>query len=112
MMIKLCSKPQHFDAVTPTPPAHRSHSCMRTLALAFDTAVDANEEFAMWILNLCMSASRVHAEKRISKALFVHYAELSANNVSSCSLKSCTDRGSLDCFDLCMNAFKIGPWWL
>ena len=27
---------QQFNAVTPTPPAHRSHSCMRALALGYD----------------------------------------------------------------------------
>ena len=38
MIIKCCSKPraQQFNAVTPTPLAHRSHSCMRALALDYD----------------------------------------------------------------------------
>ena len=36
MVIKLCSKPQQFNAVTPTPLAHSSHSCMRALALGHD----------------------------------------------------------------------------
>ena len=37
MCIIYCSKPQQTDAVTPTPLAHRSHSCMRALALGHDT---------------------------------------------------------------------------
>ena len=38
MIIIYCSKPQQTDAVIPTPLAHRSHSCMRALALGHDTA--------------------------------------------------------------------------
>ena len=37
MIIIYCSKTQQTDAVTPTPLAHRSHSCMRALALGHDT---------------------------------------------------------------------------
>ena len=37
MIIIYCSKPQQTDAVTPTPLAHRSHTCMRALALGHDT---------------------------------------------------------------------------
>ena len=36
MIIIYCSKPQQNDAVTPTPLAHRSHTCMRALALGHD----------------------------------------------------------------------------
>ena len=36
-MIKICSKPQQISAATPTPLAHRSHSCMRALALGYDS---------------------------------------------------------------------------
>ena len=36
MFIIHCSKPQQSDAVTPTPLAHRSHSCMRARALDHD----------------------------------------------------------------------------
>ena len=36
MIIIYCSKPQENDAVTPTPQAHRSHTCMRVLALGHD----------------------------------------------------------------------------
>ena len=36
MIIVYCSKPQQTDAVTPTPLAHRSHTCMRALALGHD----------------------------------------------------------------------------
>ena len=36
MIIIYCSKPQQNDAVTPTPLAHRSHTCMRALALGND----------------------------------------------------------------------------
>ena len=36
MFIIYCSKPQQTDAVTPTPLAHRSHSCMRALALGHE----------------------------------------------------------------------------
>ena len=36
MIIKLCSKPQQFNAVTPTPPALCSHSFMRARALGHD----------------------------------------------------------------------------
>ena len=39
MIIIYCSKPQQTDAVNPTPLAHRSHSCMRALALGHDTCV-------------------------------------------------------------------------
>ena len=56
MMIIDYSKPQQIDAVTPTPLAHRSHSCMRALALGHDTSLvyssdaptaksDASEKF-------------------------------------------------------------------
>ena len=37
MLIIYCSKPQQNDAVTPTPLMHRSHTCMRALALGHDT---------------------------------------------------------------------------
>ena len=37
--IKFCSKPQQFNAVTPMPLAHRSHACMRALALGYETAL-------------------------------------------------------------------------
>ena len=37
MIIVYCSKPQQTDAVTPTPLTHRSHTCMRALALGHDT---------------------------------------------------------------------------
>ena len=37
MIIIYCSKPQQNDAVTPTPLAHRSQTCMRALALGHDT---------------------------------------------------------------------------
>ena len=37
MIIICCSKPQHTDAVTPSPLVHRSHSCMRALALGHGT---------------------------------------------------------------------------
>ena len=37
MIIIYCSKPQQTDAVTPTPLAHRNHTCMRALALGHDT---------------------------------------------------------------------------
>ena len=36
MIIIYCSKPQQNDAVTPTPLAHRSHTCMCALALGHD----------------------------------------------------------------------------
>ena len=36
MIIISCSIPQQIDAVTPTPLAHRSHTCMRALALGHD----------------------------------------------------------------------------
>ena len=36
MIIIYCSKPQQTDAVTQTPLAHRSHTCMRALALGHD----------------------------------------------------------------------------
>ena len=36
ILIIYCSKPQQSDAVTPTPLAHRSHTCMRALALGHD----------------------------------------------------------------------------
>ena len=36
MIIIYCSKPQQNDAVTPTPLTHRSHTCMRALALGHD----------------------------------------------------------------------------
>ena len=39
MIIVYCSKPQQNDAVTPTPLAHRSHTCMRALALGHDTYI-------------------------------------------------------------------------
>ena len=39
MSIIYCSKPQQTDAVTPTPLAHRSSTCMRTLALGHDSSL-------------------------------------------------------------------------
>ena len=39
MIIIYCSKPQQNDAVTPTPLAHRSHTCMRALALGHDNII-------------------------------------------------------------------------
>ena len=42
MIIKLCSKPQQFNVVTPTPLAHRIQSCMRSLALDYDTPPQAS----------------------------------------------------------------------
>ena len=36
MIIIYCSKPQQNDAVTPTPLAHRSHTCMHALAFGHD----------------------------------------------------------------------------
>ena len=39
MIIVYCSKPQQTDAVTPTPLTHRSHTCMRALALGHDTSI-------------------------------------------------------------------------
>ena len=36
ILIIYCSKPQQNDAVTPTPLLHRSHTCMRALALGHD----------------------------------------------------------------------------
>ena len=36
MIIIYCSKPQQTDAVTPTPLAHRSHTCMLARALGHD----------------------------------------------------------------------------
>ena len=41
MIIIYRSKPQQTDAVTPTPLAHRSHSCMRALALGHDRYADS-----------------------------------------------------------------------
>ena len=38
VLIIYCSKPQQNDAVTPTPLVHRSHTCMRALALGHDKA--------------------------------------------------------------------------
>ena len=38
MIIVYSSKPQQTDAVTQTPLAHRSHTCMRALALGHDTS--------------------------------------------------------------------------
>ena len=37
MIIIYYSKSQQTDAVTPTPLAHRSYTCMRALALGHDT---------------------------------------------------------------------------
>ena len=37
VIIIYCSKPQQADAVTPTPLSHRSHTCMRALALGHDS---------------------------------------------------------------------------
>ena len=37
MIIIYCSKPHQNDAVTPTPLAHRSPTCMRALALGHDS---------------------------------------------------------------------------
>ena len=42
MIIVYCSKPQQIDAVTPTPLTHRSHTCMRALALGHDSLVDGS----------------------------------------------------------------------
>ena len=39
MIIVYCSKPQQNDAVTPTPLTHRSHTCMRALALGHDKKI-------------------------------------------------------------------------
>ena len=39
MIIVYCSKPQQTDAVTPTPLTHRSHTCMRALALVHDNSL-------------------------------------------------------------------------
>ena len=36
LIIIYCSKPQQTDTVTPTPLAHRSHTCMRARALGHD----------------------------------------------------------------------------
>ena len=46
MIIIYCSKQQQTDDVTPTPLAHRSHTCMRALALGHD---GNTEEDTLWL---------------------------------------------------------------
>ena len=50
MIIVYCSKPQQTDAVTPTPLAHRSHTCMRALALGHDRV---SFFISMWLWGTC-----------------------------------------------------------
>ena len=61
MSIIYCSKPQQADAVTPTPLAHRSHTCMRALALGHDSrpAVDV---FASWRIGAHAGGSSAFAK--------------------------------------------------
>ena len=51
MIIIYCSKPQQNDAVTPTPLAHRSHTCMRALALGHDTHIRSGRLASLWTLD-------------------------------------------------------------
>ena len=51
MIIIYCSKPQQTDAATPTPLAHRSHTCIRALELGHHNFVH--------ISILCFQSTRV-----------------------------------------------------
>ena len=46
MSIVYCIKPQQTDAVTPTPLTHRSHTCMRALALGHDNTITLEDSHA------------------------------------------------------------------
>ena len=70
MIITYCSKRQQTDAATPTPLAHRSHSCMRAVALGHDTPVlqqfVSNKCIAPWLRSngyvVCTSPLNCHKD--------------------------------------------------
>ena len=59
MRINYCSKPQQFNTVTQTPLVHRSHSCMRALALGHDIM---NTRVWFWLFDLVGITNRFQAQ--------------------------------------------------